>query len=268
MLHSWKRKAFASLPVMCCFHLSSQDHEDSLLCCCFPLGFVRLVEGDGPCLGRVEVHSGEDWTPVSDGNFALSTAHVICADLGCGTAGFVLGPVPFRESDGQVWAEEFRCKGEEPKLQFCPRVPCPGGTCHHNGAAQVVCSGEMQVRTNLPAHSAQVRNHEMFLKSCPLVSSILRSPAHVKWHLSVWGASEDEHFWKMESSVCLPLESGQCQCCLPSARLWSCHLHSQRTTLCGRKRSNLNSPISLLGGRVLPVELPCDCPGWSWLFPW
>ena len=185
MLHSWKRKAFASLPVMCCFHLSSQDHEDSLLCCCFPLGFVRLVEGDGPCLGRVEVHSGEDWTPVSDGNFALSTAHVICADLGCGTAGFVLGPVPFRESDGQVWAEEFRCKGEEPKLQFCPRVPCPGGTCHHSGAAQVVCSGEMQVRTNLPAHSAQVRNHEMFLKSCPLVSSILRSPAHVKWHLSV-----------------------------------------------------------------------------------
>ena len=96
---------------MCCFHLSSQDHEDSLVCCCFPLGFVRLVEGDGPCLGRVEVHSGEEWTPVSDGNFALPIAQVICAELGCGIAGSVLGHVPFRESDGQVWAEEFRCKG-------------------------------------------------------------------------------------------------------------------------------------------------------------
>ncbi|KAJ1062627.1 hypothetical protein K5549_020252, partial [Capra hircus] len=124
----------------------SHDKDAGAVCS----GFVRLVEGDGPCLGRVEVHSGEDWTPVSDGNFALSTAHVICADLGCGTAGFVLGPLPFRESDGQVWAEEFRCKGEEPKLQFCPRVPCPGGTCHHNGAAQVVCSAysEVQLMSN------------------------------------------------------------------------------------------------------------------------
>ena len=82
----------------------------------------------------------------------------------------------------------------------------------------------------------------------------------------MWGASEDEHFWKMESSVCLPLESSQCQCCLPSTWLWSCHLHPQRTTLCGRKWSDLNSPISLLGSGVLPMELSCDCPGWSWLF--
>ncbi|CAN0287964.1 unnamed protein product [Rangifer tarandus platyrhynchus] len=129
----------------------SYDKDAGAVCS----GFVHLVEGDGPCLGQVEVHSGEDWTPLSDGNFVLPTAHVICAELGCGTAGSVLGHVLFRESDGRVWAEEFRCKGEEPKLQFCPRVPCPGGTCHHSGAAQLVCSGEMHVRTNLPAHSAQ-----------------------------------------------------------------------------------------------------------------
>ena len=112
-------------------------------CCCFLLGFVRLVEGDGPCLGRVEVHSGEHWTPVSDGNFALPIAQVICAELGCGKAVSVPGHLPFRKSNGQVWAEEFRCKGEERKLQFCPRVPCPGGICHHSGAVQVICSGEM-----------------------------------------------------------------------------------------------------------------------------
>ena len=112
----------------------------------FLLGFVRLAGGDGPCSGRVEVHSGEDWTPVSDGNFTLPTAHVICAELGCGKAVSVLGHVPLRESDGRVWAEEFRCEGEEPKLWFCPRVPCPGGTGHHSGAAQVVCSGERHCR--------------------------------------------------------------------------------------------------------------------------
>ena len=111
------------------------------------LGFVHLVGDNGPCSGRVEVRPGEDWISVSDGNFTLLTAQVICAELGCGDAVSVLGHVPFRESDGRVWAEEFRCEGAEPKLQFCPRVPCPRGTCHHSGAAQVVCSGEMQVRT-------------------------------------------------------------------------------------------------------------------------
>ena len=115
--------------------------------CCFLLGFVRLAGGDGPCSGRVEVHSGEVWTPVSDGNFTLPTAQVICAELGCGKAVSVLGHVPFRESDRWVWAEEFRCEGEEPELWSCPRVPCPGGTCHPSGAAQVVCSGEMHIRT-------------------------------------------------------------------------------------------------------------------------
>uniref|UniRef100_G3MZR1 CD163 molecule-like 1 n=1 Tax=Bos taurus TaxID=9913 RepID=G3MZR1_BOVIN len=109
-------------------------------------GFVRLAGGDGPCSGRVEVHSGEAWTPVSDGNFTLPTAQVICAELGCGKAVSVLGHMPFRESDGQVWAEEFRCDGGEPELWSCPRVPCPGGTCLHSGAAQVVCSVYTEVQ--------------------------------------------------------------------------------------------------------------------------
>ncbi|KAB0397250.1 hypothetical protein E2I00_015142, partial [Balaenoptera physalus] len=145
MSHSWKRKAFTPLPITYCFQLSSQDHEHSLALFVF-LGFVRLVGGDGPCSGRVEVHSGEDWTPVSDGNFTFPTAQVICAEMGCGKAVSVLGHVPFRALNGRVWAEEFRCEGEEPELWSCPRVPCPGGTCHHSGAVQVVCSAYTEVR--------------------------------------------------------------------------------------------------------------------------
>nr|CAI9694029.1 unnamed protein product [Rangifer tarandus platyrhynchus] len=120
----------------------AHDRDTGVVCS----GFARLAGGDGPCSGRVEVHSGEAWIPVSDGNFTLPTAQVICAELGCGKAVSILGHVPFRESDGQVWAEEFRCEGEEPELRVCPRVPCPGGTCHHSGAAQVVCSAYSEVR--------------------------------------------------------------------------------------------------------------------------
>ena len=132
---------------MCWFQFSSLIMNTHLLDFLFFLGFVHLARGDGPCSGQVEVRSGEDWIPVSDGNFTLANAQVVCAELGCGKAVSVLGHMPFTESDGQVWAEEFRCEGEEPELWVCPRVPCPGGTCHHSGAVQVVCSGEMQIRT-------------------------------------------------------------------------------------------------------------------------
>ncbi|KAB0387624.1 hypothetical protein FD755_002580 [Muntiacus reevesi] len=128
-----------------CRHSNIKDHRndsythdwDAGVVCS---GFAHLAGGFGPCSGRVEVYSGEAWTPVSDGNFTLPTAQVICAELGCGKAVSVMGHVPFRESEGQVWAEEFRCEGEEPELRVCPRVPCPGGTCHHSGAAQVRCT--------------------------------------------------------------------------------------------------------------------------------
>ncbi|XP_048643518.1 antigen WC1.1-like [Marmota marmota marmota] len=109
-------------------------------------GFVHLVGGHGPCSGQVEVNSGGEWIPVSDGNFTLPTAQVICAELGCGKAASVLGNLPFREDSEQVWAEEFQCKGQELELWFCPRVPCPEGRCPHRGTVQVVCSGYTDVR--------------------------------------------------------------------------------------------------------------------------
>ncbi|XP_032204794.1 antigen WC1.1-like isoform X6 [Mustela erminea] len=102
-------------------------------------GFVRLAGGDGPCLGRVEVHSGKDWVPLSDGNFTLLTAQVICAELGCGKAVSFLGDMSIKESY-RVWPKEFQCKGHEPELWFCHNESCPGDACHR-GAVQVFCSG-------------------------------------------------------------------------------------------------------------------------------
>ncbi|KAM5174134.1 LOW QUALITY PROTEIN: antigen WC1.1-like [Callospermophilus lateralis] len=109
-------------------------------------GFVHLDGGHRPCSGRVKVNSGGEWISVSDGNFTLPTAQVICAELGCGKPESVLGNLPFREDSEQIWAEEFQCEGQEPGLWFCPRVPCPGGSCPHTGAVQVVCSGYTDVR--------------------------------------------------------------------------------------------------------------------------
>ncbi|XP_059040691.1 antigen WC1.1-like isoform X1 [Mustela lutreola] len=132
-----------------CSHATLQDYRflgfshsrDAGVVCS---GFVRLAGGDGPCLGRVEVHSGKDWVPLSDGNFTLLTAQVICAELGCGKAVSFLGDMSIKESY-RVWPKEFQCKGHEPELWFCHNESCPGDACHR-GAVQVFCSVYTEVR--------------------------------------------------------------------------------------------------------------------------
>ncbi|XP_023564342.1 antigen WC1.1-like [Octodon degus] len=117
--------------------------EDAGVIC---TGFVRLAGGEGPCSGRVEVNPGGGWIPVSDWNFTFATAQVICTELKCGKAVSLMRDVPFREVIPQVWGEEFHCEGQEPELWFCPRVPCPGGSCQHSATVEVVCSEFTEVR--------------------------------------------------------------------------------------------------------------------------
>uniref|UniRef100_A0A8C7CH20 SRCR domain-containing protein n=1 Tax=Neovison vison TaxID=452646 RepID=A0A8C7CH20_NEOVI len=124
------------------YHFRGYSHSRDAGVVCS--GFVRLAGGDGPCLGRVEVHSGKDWVPLSDGNFTLLTAQVICAELGCGKAVSFLGDMSIRESD-RIWPKEFQCKGHEPELWFCHNESCPGDACHR-GAVQVFCSVYTEVR--------------------------------------------------------------------------------------------------------------------------
>ncbi|KAM8777494.1 antigen WC1.1-like [Rhynchonycteris naso] len=76
----------------------------------------------------------------------MSTAQVICAKLGCGKVASLIGHVPFSESHELVWPDQFWCVGHEWNLSICPRVPCLGGTCQHNGTVQVVCSAYTEIR--------------------------------------------------------------------------------------------------------------------------
>ncbi|XP_006891410.1 PREDICTED: uncharacterized protein LOC102863260 [Elephantulus edwardii] len=126
-------------------NIQKSDHKYSLDFG-FPLGFVRLSGGVGPCSGQVEVNSGGDWTPVSDVNFTFPTAHVICAELGCGKAASILGNMSFRKANEKVWTEHFQCEGQESYLYFCPKVAYPEGSLSHGGAVHIVCLEFTEVR--------------------------------------------------------------------------------------------------------------------------
>ncbi|XP_021516036.1 scavenger receptor cysteine-rich domain-containing protein SCART1-like [Meriones unguiculatus] len=101
---------------------------------------ARLLGGAHPCEGRLEVLRGLTWGTVCHDDLDLSTAHVVCRELGCGTAVSIHGSSHFGHGSGLVWTEAFNCVGNESLLFHCLRVP--GHQCGHDQDAALTCSGE------------------------------------------------------------------------------------------------------------------------------
>ncbi|XP_016061808.1 PREDICTED: scavenger receptor cysteine-rich domain-containing protein SCART1-like [Miniopterus natalensis] len=100
----------------------------------------RLVAGEHPCAGRLEVRRGLTWGTVCDEDLDQATAHVVCQELQCGMAVATPQGAHFGRGSGFVWTEAFRCVGNESLLFHCPRKP--GHQCGHGQDAGLRCSGE------------------------------------------------------------------------------------------------------------------------------
>lgn len=74
-------------------------------------------------------------------------AHVVCQEVGCGTAVSILKSSHFGHGSGPVWTEAFRCVGNESLLFHCQREP--GHQCGHDRDAALTCSGESESVHNL-----------------------------------------------------------------------------------------------------------------------
>ncbi|XP_036785560.2 scavenger receptor cysteine-rich domain-containing protein SCART1 isoform X6 [Manis pentadactyla] len=99
---------------------------------------ARLVGGEHPCAGRLEVRRGLTWGTVCDTDLDEATAHVVCGELQCGSAVSTPGGAHFGQGSGLVWTEAFRCAGNESLLFHCPRRP--GHQCGHGQDAGLRCS--------------------------------------------------------------------------------------------------------------------------------
>ncbi|XP_078284968.1 scavenger receptor cysteine-rich domain-containing protein DMBT1-like [Rhinoraja longicauda] len=100
----------------------------------------RLVSGDDPCMGRLEVVYGDTWGTVCDLHWDRNDAKVVCNQLQCRHALSVPGAAYFGEGTGLVRNEVFGCQGNESSLWHCPRS---SGTrhCNHGNDVGVICSG-------------------------------------------------------------------------------------------------------------------------------
>uniref|UniRef100_A0A8C1QCE4 SRCR domain-containing protein n=1 Tax=Cyprinus carpio TaxID=7962 RepID=A0A8C1QCE4_CYPCA len=112
---------------------------------------VRLVGGNSPCRGRVEVHHDGQWGTVCDDRWDITDAKVVCRELDCGEAVEALGDdkAHFGPGSGQIWMDE--CRGDESNIPHCPSSNSHKINCTHENDVGLICSGYTDLRlTNGP----------------------------------------------------------------------------------------------------------------------
>ncbi|EGV98565.1 Scavenger receptor cysteine-rich type 1 protein M130 [Cricetulus griseus] len=124
----------------------SCDHFEEAQVTCSGHREPRLVGGEIPCSGRVEVKHGDVWGSVCDFGLSLEAASVVCRELQCGTVISILGGAHFGEGSGQIWTEEFQCTGNESHLSLCSVAPPLEESCSHSRDVSIVCSRYTEIR--------------------------------------------------------------------------------------------------------------------------
>uniref|UniRef100_A0A8C1S7B6 SRCR domain-containing protein n=1 Tax=Cyprinus carpio TaxID=7962 RepID=A0A8C1S7B6_CYPCA len=104
---------------------------------------VRLVGGNSPCSGRVEVHLNRQWGRVCGTDWDVNDASVVCRELGCGKPLEDLGRAHFGQGSGPVWMDNVDCQGSESTLKNCRSIEWGDNNCED---ARVRCSESTNYR--------------------------------------------------------------------------------------------------------------------------
>ncbi|XP_051543947.1 deleted in malignant brain tumors 1 protein-like [Myxocyprinus asiaticus] len=116
----------------------SHDNITGLLCS--DIMNVRLVGGNSPCAGRVEVLHRGQWGTVCDAGWDMADAAVVCRELDCGEPVDALGDAHFGPGSGSIWMKNAMCTGSESTLKNCGSLDWPYD-CDHSKDAGVFCAG-------------------------------------------------------------------------------------------------------------------------------
>ncbi|MCJ8739425.1 hypothetical protein PDJAM_G00047040 [Pangasius djambal] len=102
-------------------------------------GGLRLVGGDLPNKGRVEIYHDGQWGTVCDDGWDLNEAQVVCQQLGFPGAVSAAAGGTFGEGSGPIWLDDMNCKGSESFLSSCHFKGWSVTDCVHKEDAGVVC---------------------------------------------------------------------------------------------------------------------------------
>ncbi|XP_021238841.1 deleted in malignant brain tumors 1 protein-like [Numida meleagris] len=102
---------------------------------------LQLVDGRGPCEGRVEVKLRNLWGTVYDSAWNMNDAEVVCQQLGCGSAAHTTLTRRVSHVRSPVMLADIKCKGNEKAIWDCNiKAWGPYNVPHHYNAT-VVCQG-------------------------------------------------------------------------------------------------------------------------------
>ncbi|KAG9267932.1 neurotrypsin-like [Astyanax mexicanus] len=117
------------------------DHMEDAGVSCNPYtdGVVRLVDGDNPWEGRLEVYHSGDWGTVCDDNWTEQHAQVVCRQLGF-RGGAELAPAGmFGEGAGLILLDDVQCEGSESSLLECKHSMWGRHDCSHSEDVGIRC---------------------------------------------------------------------------------------------------------------------------------
>ncbi|XP_072169528.1 scavenger receptor cysteine-rich domain-containing protein DMBT1-like [Diadema setosum] len=120
---------------------------------------LRLIGGNGPNEGRVEIFYNGTWSTVCDDGWDLPDARVICSMLGYHGAARATASAEFGPGTGSILLDNVTCEGHEPNIFECHHNGYGRHNCSHNEDAGVVCTSAIAQGSLVPVPSA--------VKLCP-----------------------------------------------------------------------------------------------------
>ncbi|XP_055046938.1 scavenger receptor cysteine-rich type 1 protein M130-like isoform X2 [Misgurnus anguillicaudatus] len=137
---------------------------------------IRLVNGMGPCDGKVEVLYDDHWGGVCHTGFDVKAASVVCQELGCENTGEPLSYMgPF---DGPIWMGNLACAGNELTLRDCSFTGWGVSSCVNDLHAGVICNKIMRqgvVRITVTADAGvDVSNPDIIKKLLDKISKVVK----------------------------------------------------------------------------------------------
>ncbi|XP_073237757.1 sushi, von Willebrand factor type A, EGF and pentraxin domain-containing protein 1-like [Porites lutea] len=112
-------------------------NEDASVICSTTL---RLIGGNWPGEGRVEIYYNDTWGTVCDDNWDKNDARVVCRQLGYSFAVSAPHSSRFGQGSGKIWLDDVQCQGNEGTIVSCRHNPWGVHNCGHNEDASVICS--------------------------------------------------------------------------------------------------------------------------------
>ncbi|XP_041464645.1 deleted in malignant brain tumors 1 protein-like isoform X2 [Lytechinus variegatus] len=126
-------------------------------------GDVRIMDGDIPDEGRVEIYHNGQWGTVCDDSWDDLDARVVCRQLGySGDVGEARIESPYGEGHGPIHVDYVSCSGSESRLVTCNNGGWGNNNCRHYEDAGVYCGidvgndGDIRLRNGSTANQGRV----------------------------------------------------------------------------------------------------------------